>query len=242
MLDTRTMKPDQPPDNSLDRIYRKREGLPVITYTQFREIFNTDTGKDTFVDFVGFIDNQDGEPPEFVSAYINHSEYQELGSKLKNFLIMLRSGNSEGKTIRKPDELNNYHLRFMPNREFLKVIGTTNEQLAPVPREEEASGEIALRKMEMEKTASQRLGDMVARLLVVFRFGNGLTDQEKNKIRELLKILTEQFLREVVDGCIQDPEKLVEFAETFFKNDAILAELKNAKIQKVSYSKESKTL
>lgn len=235
------MKPPEFPN--LDKTPTKKEGLPVITYTQFQEMLDTDTGRDTFIDFEGFIDNQDGQPPEFVSVYINHAEYGELGAELKNFLIMLRSGNNQGKNVRNPEELNNFSLRFMPNRAFSRTLEPDTEKLV-ADNEQKEEGMIAFEKKEMGigKPVSSRSRDLIARLLVVCRFSDDLTSQEKIAARELVKRLTEQFLREVVDRTIQDQEELVSFSETFFSNEAVVDEMKRMKINEVTYSLHSKLL
>ena len=107
-------------------------------------------------------------------------------------------------------------------------------------KEEETS--IALRKTEVSKIVKKVPRDLLARLLVVFKIDNTLTDQKRAIARKLLKILTERFLAEVLSKHIQNPEELINFSEIFFSKDSILYQMKKAKIKEVVYSTHSKFL
>src|SRR3989344_6352171 len=107
-------------------LIRPEQGsFPTITEEQLENFLDTDTGRETFFEFAGFVDN------EFrpVLYYLHHTDYPELGEKLRNLCFYLRGlkGKEDISQNHSPLEFYKYGFYLVLNRGLKSMASEIGE-------------------------------------------------------------------------------------------------------------------
>lgn len=110
------------------RAQEKENDLPVITWEQFHDFLDLDTGRDSFFEFTGFVE-EDGKR-KLEDVYRVHSTFAELGTN-RNFALTLQGYGStlpEKKPLSEITQFFGYSIRATYNRPLKENLSSGSIQ------------------------------------------------------------------------------------------------------------------
>ena len=113
---------------------KKRDDYPIINSEQYNDFLDYRTGKDSFIEFTGFIG--DDEEKRFADLYRLHDEFPELGDK-SNLSLTLKgslSGRAR-KTAASIVDFEAYEIIMGTGRPFQELPGTAVEPASTIKKE-----------------------------------------------------------------------------------------------------------
>ena len=215
-------KPVPKRDFENQELIRPEQGsFPTITEKELENFLDTDTGRETFAGFAGFVD--DGVQARPALYYLHHTEYPELGEKLQNLCFYLRGLKGKEIEVNSPLEFYKYGLYLVLNR-----------GLRPM-----TSGAMEIPNQNLELLKKEATPENISVSMPQFRIRDDINLENRVMALRAIQNLTRNLLSEIIRLGIKNLDEILPFAKNFISETSTLRELKNVGITEIFFNTES---